>query len=174
VSTLPRIALLLSLAALIAGPVAHAGIMPSTELSHAGQVRLGDRVADGTQGWTRLDDAAMEADLHCAYYRNPDRLPRDVVAMVAEGVVVRFELDTPGRPGPFGVTVGMTETQARDRMPADTETSTHHYGEEPHDHYLTWRDPADGSALRAEVEGGRVSRLYWGRWPAVQLIEGCL
>ena len=158
----------------LALPAIAAGIQPSTELAHAGQVKLGDRVQDGQVGWQRLDDAAMEADLHCAYYANRQRLPDGVTAMVHEGVVVRFDLGDDQRAGPFGVRVGEREAVARARLPEDAVVSTHAYGEEPGDHYLTWRDPADGRALRVETTAGTVGSLYWGEWDAVQLIEGCL
>ncbi len=167
-------AMLLLLASWLPGGYAVAGIAPSTELAHAGQVKLGDRVADGQGGWQRLDDAASEADLHCAYYANRARLPLGVAAMVADGVVTRFDQRDDQRSGPFGVRVGEAEAAARARLPDDTVVSTHEYGSEPGDHYLTWRDPADGRALRVETSARTVTAIYWGEWPAVQLIEGCL
>ena len=93
--------------------------------------------------------------------------------MVVGGKAVRFDLDDASEKGPFGIGIEDSEASALKKLPHDAAIDQHHYGDEG-DHYLTWRDPPKDLALRVETWEGKVTRMYWGRWEAVQYVEGCL
>jgi len=125
---------------------------------------------------------AMEGD--CEYY-DKGSLPGNMSMMVIADRIVRFEVNTPFEPGqqvaepapgaevtPFHLWVGMTVTEARQRLPAGVVTSPHAYNS-PNGDYLTWTDKAANLALRLETLDGLVTSIYWGQPDAVELIEGC-
>ena len=125
---------------------------------------------------------AMEGD--CEYY-NKGSLPEGMSMMVIADRIVRFEVDAPFEVGqhviappaaavalPFGLWVGMTVAEAKQRLPAGVVTSPHAYNS-PNGDYLTWTDKAAKLALRLETLDGLITSIYWGQPDAVELIEGC-
>ncbi|MBB3805953.1 hypothetical protein FHT03_000931 [Xanthomonas arboricola] len=139
-------------------------------LDHAGSVRIGQEFAGlaPTAAWQR-DESLTEG---CDYVRE-GALPRSVAMMVLDGRIVRFDISAAGAIGPYGIRVGDSEAVVRSRLPAGYSVEPHFYGGRD-DHYLTWRDPRHGLAVRYETGEGHVTSMYWGRWGAVQFVEGCL
>ena len=117
----------------------------------------------------------MEGD--CEYYEG-GTLPAGLSMMVIADHIARFDAHderasgADGPPLPFGLWVGMTEAEARERLPAGVVASPHAYAS-PDGEYLTWTDPQAGLALRLETLDGVVTSIYWGQPEAVELIEGC-
>ncbi|MGV8959283.1 MAG: hypothetical protein ACOH1V_02720 [Stenotrophomonas sp.] len=124
----------------------------------------------------------MEGD--CEYYHK-GTLPEGMSMMVIGDRIARFQVDAVGDPtlwvtarpvgapaAPFGLWVGMTVAEAKQRLPAGVVTSPHAYSS-PEGDYLTWTDKTARLALRLETLNGRVTSIYWGQPDAVELIEGC-
>ncbi len=125
---------------------------------------------------------AMEGD--CEYY-DQGTLPQGMSMMVIADRIARFEVDAVDDPGqrvtappadaaalPYGLWVGMTVAEAKQRLPAGVVTTAHAYNA-PDGNYLTWTDKAAKLALRLETLNGLVTSIYWGQPDAVELIEGC-
>ena len=140
------------------------------EIDHAGSVRIGANLS--TLNATRASHGLSDGSTDCDYYLTPS-LPPQVTMMVIHGRVARFDLSADSHAGPFGIVIGELEQEALRRMPRRTVVGPHFYGEKS-DHYLTWRVPGHGLALRVETIGGHVAGMYWGNWDAVQYVEGCL
>ncbi|WP_369975925.1 hypothetical protein [Xanthomonas bundabergensis] len=143
---------------------------PAPALDRSGAVRIGQRFAElaPRAAWQRDNGGPIES---CDYV-HAGLLPADVAMMVLDGRVARFDVTDAGPAGPFGIRIGDSEATARARLPAGYRVEPHHYGG-PDDHYLTWRDPQGGLAVRYETGEGTVTSMYWGSWDAVQLVEGC-
>ncbi len=162
-------AALLGIGLALFGTVAQAGDAAAV-LDRAGAVRVGQTFAELAPhaAWQREEHSPTEG---CEYVR-AGTLPPSVAMMVTDGRVVRFDAGAAGTVGPFGVRIGDSEAAARARLPAGYSVEPHAYGG-PGDHYLTWRDPQRGLAVRYETGEGKVTSMYWGNWDAVQCIEGC-
>jgi len=152
----------------------------SVALDHAGDVLIGQRftelAADGpwhSAGLSEGDGAGA-----CEYYERGS-LPEGVSMMVDAGHVQRFDLDTIdgsyeaiAQPGPFGLRLGMSLDEALKRLPPGSTRTPHAYDPDVGE-YLTWQDPGSDLAIRLEIFGGVISKLYWGASGAVELKEGC-
>lgn len=143
-------------------------------LDRAGEIRIGDSMAalKSRAGWEAAGHGEPDQEAGCEYYQGA-LLPGGVSMMVLDGNVARFDLDGDAGTGPFDVRVGDAEESALEKLPEDVVVDRHHYGDEG-DHYLTWRQPQGTLAFRVETWAGRVERMYWGEWEAVQYVEGCL
>lgn len=166
-------------------PAAKPAVSASAELSQVGELRIGAPFgkAPGDKAFVSAGmREAMEGD--CEYY-DKGSLPEGMSMMVIADRIARFEVDAAGDPGqhvaaapagaaalPFGLWVGMTVTEAKQRLPAGVVTSPHAYNS-PNGDYLTWTDKAAKLALRLETLDGLVTSIYWGQPDAVELIEGC-
>lgn len=168
-----------------AAPAAKPAVSASAELSQVGELRIGAPFgkAPGDKAFVSAGmREAMEGD--CEYY-DKGSLPEGMSMMVIADRIVRFEVDAAGDPGqrvsaapagaaalPFGLWVGMTVAEAKQRLPPGVVTSPHAYNS-PNGDYLTWTDKAAKLALRLETLDGLVTSIYWGQPDAVELIEGC-
>lgn len=165
-------------------PAAKPAASASVELAQVGELHIGAPFgkAPGDKAFISAGmREAMEGD--CEYY-DKGSLPEGMSMMVIADRIVRFEVDAAGDPGqhvaaapagaalPFGLWVGMTVTEAKQRLPAGVVTSPHAYNS-PNGDYLTWTDKAAKLALRLETLDGLVTSIYWGQPDAVELIEGC-
>ena len=157
------------IALLCMSALAFAAVAPSG-LDRSGGVRIGQSFAElePRAAWKPFNVGPMGS---CDFVE-AGLLPAGVAMMVEDGRVVRFDVTDPGLAGPFGIRIGDSEAAARARLPAGYSVEPHHYGG-PNDHYLTWRDPQHGLAVRYETGEGNVTSMYWGSWDAVQLVEGC-
>jgi hypothetical protein len=152
----------------------------SVALDHAGDVLIGQRFseveADGS--WHSAGLSEGDRAGACEYYERGS-LPEGVSMMVDDGHVQRFDLDTIdgsyeaiAQPGPFGLRLGMSLEEALKRLPPGSRRSPHAYDPDVGE-YLTWQDPGSDLAIRLEIFGGVISKLYWGASGAVELKEGC-
>ncbi len=155
------------------------------ELARVGELRIGAPFgkAAGDKAFVSAGmREAMEGD--CEYY-DKGTLPDGMSMMVIADRIARFEVDATDDPGvevsappagaaalPYGLWVGMTVAQAKQRLPAGVVTRPHAYSA-PDGDYLTWTDKANKLALRLETLNGLVTSIYWGQPEAVELIEGC-
>lgn len=155
------------------------------ELGQVGELRIGAPFgkAPGDKAFVSAGmREAMEGD--CEYY-DKGSLPEGMSMMVIADRIARFEVDAVDDPGervsappagavalPYGLWVGMTVSEAKQRLPAGVVTSPHAYNS-PNGDYLTWTDKDAKLALRLETLNGLVTSIYWGRPDAVELIEGC-
>lgn len=152
----------------------------SVALDHAGDVVIGQRFseveADGS--WHSAGLSEGDGAGACEYYGRGS-LPEGVSMMVDAGHVQRFDLDTIdgsyeaiAQPGPFGLRLGMSLDEALKRLPPGSTRTPHAYDPDVGE-YLTWQDPGSDLAIRLEIFGGVISKLYWGASGAVELKEGC-
>lgn len=152
----------------------------SVALDHAGDVVIGQRFseveADGS--WHSAGLSEGDGAGACEYYERGS-LPEGVSMMVDAGHVQRFDLDTIdgsyeaiAQPGPFGLRLGMSLDEALKRLPPGSTRTPHAYDPDVGE-YLTWQDPGSDLAIRLEIFGGVISKLYWGASGAVELKEGC-
>jgi len=152
----------------------------SVALDHAGDVLIGQRFseveADGS--WHSAGLSEGDGAGACEYYERGS-LPEGVSMMVDDGHVQRFDLDTIDgsyeaivQPGPFGLRLGMSVDEALTRLPPGSTRTPHAYDPDVGE-YLTWQDPGSDLAIRLEIFGGVISKLYWGASGAVELKEGC-
>jgi len=152
----------------------------SVALDHAGDVVIGQRFseveADGS--WHSAGLSEGDGAGACVYYERGS-LPEGVSMMVDAGHVQRFDLDTIdgsyeaiAQPGPFGLRLGMSLDEALKRLPPGSTRTPHAYDPDVGE-YLTWQDPGSDLAIRLEIFGGVISKLYWGASGAVELKEGC-
>lgn len=152
----------------------------SVALDHAGDVLIGQRFseveADGA--WHSAGLSEGDGARACEYYERGS-LPEGVSMMVDDGHVQRFDLDTIDgsyeaivQPGPFGLRLGMSLDDALKRLPPGSTRTPHAYDPDVGE-YLTWQDPGSDLAVRLEIFGGVISKLYWGASGAVELKEGC-
>ncbi|WP_420007453.1 hypothetical protein [Xanthomonas sacchari] len=162
-------AALLGAALVLAAAVAPAG-ETAAALDRVGTLRVGQVFAELAPR-ARWDYERGEAGVDCDYV-HAGQLPKDVAMMVLDGRIARFEVTEIGPVGPFGIRIGDSEASASARLPAGASVEPHHYGGTDA-HYLTWRDPQRGLAVRYETGEGTVRTMYWGSWDAVQLVEGC-
>lgn len=153
----------------------------SVALDHAGEVLVGQRMADLEELGPWQPRGSIEAGARtCSFHAGPG-LPEGVLMRVDDDHVVRFDLGQGPEPdalaglaGPFDVRLGMRREEAVARLPASAPAmvlpapSTDAQGE-----YLVWQDPDTDLALGLELYEGKVVRLYWGISEAVELIEGC-
>ncbi|WP_057626711.1 hypothetical protein [Stenotrophomonas terrae] len=155
------------------------------ELSQVGTLRIGAPFgkAPGDEAFVSAGmREAMEGD--CEYY-DKGSLPDGMAMMVIADRIARFEVDAADDPGvrvtappagaaalPYGLWVGMTVAEAKQRLPAGVVTSPHAYNS-PNGEYLTWTDKTAKLALRLETLDGLITSIYWGQPDAVELIEGC-
>lgn len=156
-----------------------------TDLSQVGTLRIGAPFgnAPGDKAFVSAGmREAMEGD--CEYY-DKGSLPDGMAMMVIADRIARFEVDATDDPGvrvtappagaaalPYGLWVGMTVAEAKQRLPDGVVTSPHAYNS-PNGEYLTWTDKAAKLALRLETLDGLITSIYWGQPDAVELIEGC-
>jgi len=156
-----------------------------TDLSQVGTLRIGAPFgkAPGDEAFVSAGmREAMEGD--CEYY-DKGSLPDGMAMMVIADRIARFEVDATDDPGvrvtappagaaasPYGLWVGMTVAEAKQRLPDGVVTSPHAYNS-PNGEYLTWTDKAAKLALRLETLDGLITSIYWGQPDAVELIEGC-
>ena len=148
------------------------------QLAQVGDLRIGAPFGNGP-GDDAFESAGMREvmDGDCEYYER-GTLPEGISMMVLGDHIARFDVrdeplpDAEGPQLPFGLWVGMSEAEARQRLPAGVVTSPHAYSS-PDGDYLTWTDAAAGLSLRLETLQGRVTAIYWGQPDAVELIEGC-
>ncbi|SBV36519.1 conserved exported hypothetical protein [uncultured Stenotrophomonas sp.] len=150
----------------------------AAQLAGVGELHVGAAFGKGPG-----DDAFASAGMRelmegdCEYYEG-GTLPAGLSMMVIADRIARFDAHDERAPGaegpplPFGLWVGMTEVEARERLPAGVVASPHAYAS-PDGEYLTWTDPQAGLALRLETLDGVVTSIYWGQPEAVELIEGC-
>lgn len=159
---------------------ADAPAVVSVALDHAGDVVIGQRFseveADGS--WHSAGLSEGDGAGACEYYERGS-LPEGVSMMVDAGHVQRFDLDTIdgsyeaiAQPGPFGLRLGMSLDEALKRLPPGSARTPHAYDPDVGE-YLTWQDPGSDLAIRLEIFGGVISKLYWGASGAVELKEGC-
>ena len=152
----------------------------SVALDHAGDVVIGQRFseveADGS--WHSAGLSEGDGAGACEYYERGS-LPEGVSMMVDAGHVQRFDLDTIdgsyeaiAQLGPFGLRLGMSLDEALKRMPPGSTRAPHAYDPDVGE-YVTWQDPGSDLAIRLEIFGGVISKLYWGASGAVELKEGC-
>ena len=152
----------------------------SVALDHAGDVVIGQRFseveADGS--WHSAGLSEGDGAGACEYYERGS-LPEGVSMMVDAGHVQRFDLDTIdgsyeaiAQPGPFGLRLGMSLDEALKRLPPGSTRAPHAYDPDVGE-YVTWQDPGSDLAIRLEIFGGVISKLYWGASGAVELKEGC-
>ena len=152
----------------------------SVALDHAGDVVIGQRFseveADGS--WHSAGLSEGDGAGACEYYERGS-LPEGVSMMVDDGHVQRFDLDTIdgsyeaiAQPGPFGLRLGMSLDEALKRLPPGSARTPHAHDPDVGE-YLTWQDPGSDLAIRLEIFGGVISKLYWGASGAVELKEGC-
>ena len=136
--------------------------------------RAGDLVVGtpfpGIEGWV---DEGTNPETDCGHFSGGS-LPAGVFVMVTSGRITRFESEASAEDvvGPFGLSAGMSEAEARSALPAGAAVEPHAYGDTG-DIYLTWTDPATGRGVRAEIVSGFVEQVIWGDGEAIQLIEGC-
>jgi len=168
-----------------AQPAKPAPAAAAADLAHVGALRIGAAFgkAPGDKAFVSAGmREAMEGD--CEYY-DQGTLPQGMSMMVIADRIARFEVDAVDDPGqrvtappadaaalPYGLWVGMTVAEARQRLPAGVVTTAHAYNA-PDGNYLTWTDKAAKLALRLETLNGLVTSIYWGQPDAVELIEGC-
>lgn len=166
-------------------PAATVVASASAQLEALGNLRIGAAFgnAPGDKAFVSAGmRELMEGD--CEYYDH-GTLPAGVSMMVIGDRIARFEVQGEGDPGvaveaapadapslPFALWVGMTDKQAKARLPAGLVVSPHAYAS-PDGDYLTWTDKSAKLALRLETLHGLVTSIYWGRPEAVELIEGC-
>jgi len=152
----------------------------SVALDHAGDVLVGQRfsAADVTEAWHSAGLADGLGSGACDYYERGS-LPEGVSMMVEDDHVQRFDLDpidgsydAIAQPGPFGIRLGMSRAQALALLPPGSTSRPHAYDPEVGE-YVTWQDPGSDLAIRLEIFGGEITKLYWGASGAVELIEGC-
>ncbi len=157
----------------------------AAQLAAVGELRIGALFGKGAGDEAFVSAGmreAMEGD--CEYY-DQGSLPDGMSMMVIGERIARFDVDGEGDPSvrvdappaaappiPFGLWVGMTEAEARERLPAGVVASPHAYAS-PDGEYLTWTDKQANLALRLETLNGVVTSIYWGQPDAVELIEGC-
>ncbi|WP_282245666.1 hypothetical protein [Stenotrophomonas sp. PS02300] len=149
-------------------------------LDHAGDVVIGQRFSDveADGSWHSAGLSEGDGAGACEYYERGS-LPEGVSMMVDAGHVQRFDLDTIdgsyeaiAQPGPFGLRLGMSLDEALKRLPPGSTRTPHAYDPDVGE-YLTWQDPGSDLAIRLEIFGGVISKLYWGASGAVELKEGC-
>jgi len=109
----------------------------------------------------------------CTYVR-PAGAPRGVSVMLANGRVVRIDVDSAGVQSDAGVAVGDSSEAVNQAYAGRITVTPHKYV--AGGRYLTVRavSPAD-STLRIvfESEAGRITRFRSGRIPEVELLERC-
>jgi hypothetical protein len=168
-----------------AAPAAGSPASVSTDLGHLGELRIG-----APFGKAPGDKAFVSAGMReiiegdCEYYEG-GTLPRGMSMMVIADRIARFEAPDADDPSirveappagatalPYGLWMGMTVAEAKQRLPAGVVSSPHAYSS-PDGDYLTWTDKAATLALRLETLNGLVTSIYWGAPEAVELIEGC-
>ena len=98
--------------------------------------------------------------------------PPGVRLMVANGRVVRVDVDTAGVRTAAGAGIGDTEGEVQRLYAGHVTVSPHKYTD---GHYLTVTpNAADTSfAIVFETSGGKVTRFRAGRRPHVEYVEGC-
>ena len=113
------------------------------------------------------------AGAECTYVRPAD-VPRGVSVMLANGRVVRIDVDSAGVRSDAGVAVGDSGVTVNQAYAGRIMVTPHKYV--AGGRYLTVRavSPAD-STLRIvfESEAGRITRFRSGRAPEVELVERC-
>ena len=152
----------------------------SVALDHAGEVLVGQRLADLEELGPWQARGSIEAGAHtCSFLAGP-ALPEGVLMQVDDAHVVRFDLGQGpepdallGQPGPFGIRLGMPREAAVARLPASAPAVVMPPPSDVAEAYLLWQDPESDLALGVELYQERVVRLYWGISEAVELIEGC-
>ncbi len=152
----------------------------AAQLASVGDLRIGAAFGHGP-GDEAFEAAGMREamDGDCEYYAR-GTLPEGMSMMVLGDRIARFDVHGEGDPGarsdappvPFGLWVGMSVAEARQRLPADVVASPHAYVW-PDGEYLTWTDERAGLALRVETDKDVVTSIYWGQPEAVEFIEGC-
>ncbi len=159
---------------LLTSSLAIAGQSDEKLLGHAGAVSVGDKLSLlKRKGVWKASGLPGDSDaVDCDYYQGK-LLSVGVSMMVENDVVVRFDMGNDQGIGPFGVKLGDTEASALEKMPHQTIVGPDTYGTNA-DHYLTWRYAPKGLAFRVETHACKVTGMYWGRWKAVQYVEGCL
>jgi len=108
----------------------------------------------------------------CRYWQ-PAGLPTGLRLMIADGKVVRGDIDSGTVRTPEGAGIGSTEAEVGKLYPG-LVSQPHKYRSAEGWHYLIARAPAD-SALRYvfETDGHAVTTYRAGIEPFVEYVEGC-
>lgn len=139
--------------------------------SGIGRIRVGMTVDELQRA--AGDFPTPPAGAECTYVR-PAGAPRGVSVMLANGRVVRIDVDSAGVRSDAGVAVGDSGVTVNQAYAGRITVTPHKYV--AGGRYLTVRavSPAD-STLRIvfESEAGRITRFRSGRIPEVELLERC-
>jgi hypothetical protein len=92
--------------------------------------------------------------------------------MVTSGHVARVDVDSPSIPTLRGAAVGDSVARIRQLYGPTLEERPHFYHGAP-DLYLTYWSSDRQLAVRFETAGGKVARLFSGKAPEVEYVEGC-
>lgn len=110
----------------------------------------------------------------CQYVAEPDPLrAHSVGLMLANGTVVRVDVDSGSVATIWGDRIGDAETAVLDRHRGHVRVEPHKYTG-PQGHYLIVGSPDDSThGLVFETDGGRVTRYRAGLRPYVEWVERC-
>lgn len=93
--------------------------------------------------------------------------------MMERGKLVRIDVLSGKLPSSEGVRIGDSESQLRAAYRHGLVKTPHKYIPEPEGRVLTVESSDGRSAIRFELERGKVRRYYAGVFPQVEYVEGC-
>ena len=112
----------------------------------------------------------QESDNDSCYYVTASK--HDHIAfMIIDGRVERIDVDAPGIATSTGVQVGNSELSVRKIYGTGVKVTKHAYVDTGH--YLTVRSADGRHGVRFEIDNGKVTMFYVGKFDAIQYIEGC-
>jgi hypothetical protein len=150
-------------------PDASTGAVALTPLG-MGPLKIGMTVAEARSALGTFDLPGGEDPKACLHVRPPS-LPRGVLVMVDNGVVVRVAVDSNTVATAEGARIGDSEERIKSLYGARVVTSPHKYTD---GHYLTITPAGDSlHRLIFETEQLKVTRFRGGRMPHVAYVEGC-
>ena len=104
------------------------------------------------------------------FYVNPKSHP-GVAIMIEDGHLARVDINKPGISTEKGISVGDSETRAREVYGEGLKIEPSKYDGEEGGHYLTLNSGKYG--LRFETEKCKITEFYAGTAKAIQYVEGC-
>ena len=112
----------------------------------------------------------QDKDDQGCFYVNPKSHP-EVAFMIEDRRLVRVDIDKSGISTEKGLSVGNSETRARQVYGEELKVEPSKYSGDEGGHYLTFISGKYG--LRFETENGKITEFYAGTTTAIKYVEGC-
>ena len=121
----------------------------------------------------KLEQPPESHDIECEYFEPTNDLS-GVLFMFAQGKLVRIDVEKGKIQTEAGIRIGDSMSKIKKAYPQRLTITAHQYIPEPQGKYVTVKSPDGKSAIRFEIDNGRVVAFYSGRFPEVEYVERCL